>query len=184
MKRCKRLSINCTLLALCCAGASAQTLTGLTLSPTKAGVDQVIQATAEFDTGASGLTNCGARLNWGDGSTEYLKINQSKDARMTVAHRYQRPGSYRVEVAPQTKLPMFKCLGGGRTAAVDVFPAGFVEAESPCPEGWQLGQDKRARNGGFVCSAQAGTPMPSTKLACGDMTYFENTKTRRLGCML
>jgi hypothetical protein len=172
--------------------ASAQTLQGISLEPSRATVGAEVALTARFD--VSSAQNCNVRIEFGDGAQQNFVVNQAKDATMVLKHRYTKPGSYTVLVKPVTKLPALKCLGEDQQATVVVTAAAAgasakaAAAAQPaapqCPSGWTL--DKRSVNrktGAFTCRAKPGTAAPEGKLACpGELGYFENTKTGQLGC--
>jgi hypothetical protein len=175
-------------LAFAFGAAQAQTLKSVAVEPATAQPGQPVSITTEFDI-SKGL-NCNVRLNFGDGTSEDLKVNQEKDARMTVSHTYAKPGSYTVKAEPKTALPVLKCLGRSQTAAVTVAAPTPVAATTgaaagpQCPPGWTLDRRSVRRNtGAFDCRAKAGTPVPQDRLACpGILGYYENAKRGRIGC--
>ncbi|EHR69142.1 hypothetical protein BurJ1DRAFT_0244 [Burkholderiales bacterium JOSHI_001] len=188
----------CTLtatLALAAGPVLAQTVKSIKAEPAAAKAGEPVTVTAEFDTSA-GL-NCGARIHFGDGATENLKINQASDATITRQHRYAKPGSYTVMLEPKTQLPVLKCLGKNQKATLTVAAAAAAPAAVPasgpkagaaaapgCPAGWTV--DSKAANkktGAFGCKAKAGTAAPADKLACpGSLGYYENLKKGQIGC--
>jgi hypothetical protein len=181
-------------LALVAAPVVAQTVKSIKVEPATAKAGEPVTVTAEFDTSA-GL-NCGARIHFGDGATENLKINQASDATVTRQHSYNKAGSYTVMLEPKTQLPLLKCLGKNQkamltvaaaataTTAATAAPGKAVVAAVSCPTGWAV--DSKAANkktGAFGCKAKAGTAAPADKLACpGELGYYENLKKGQIGC--
>lgn len=193
----KLLCTLATTLALTLAAATpvlAQTVKAIKVEPAAAKAGEPVTVTAEFDTSA-GL-NCGARIHYGDGATENLKINQASDATVTRQHSYAKAGSYTVMLEPKTQLPLLKCLGKNQKATLTVAAAAAAPAAAvagakatataapACPSGWAV--DSKAANkktGAFGCKAKAGTAAPADKLACpGDLGYYENLKKGQIGC--
>lgn len=163
---------------------AAQTLQSVKVDPATAEPGKPVTITAAFD--ISGGLNCNVRFNFGDGASQDQKVNQEKDANLSVQHSYAKAGTYTVKVEPKTKLPALKCLGKNQEAVVKVVapaPAGAAAAPS-CPDGWKL--DKKSVNkksGAYTCTAKAGTAAPASHAACpGSLSYFENSKKGQLGC--
>jgi hypothetical protein len=184
-------------LLLTAAGAlaHAQRLEGVSVNPAKAKPGEAVNITAKFD--VSGGLNCAVRVHFGDGKTQDVKINQAKDANYQLSYRYAAPGSYTVMVEPKTALPTMKCLGDNQkaTLTVELPPPPPAPAAAPapapakasgpaCPAGWTLAaKSVNKKTGAFDCTAKPGTAAPADKLACpGQLGYYENTKTGRLGC--
>jgi hypothetical protein len=187
------------LLGLAAVAASAQRLDSVSVTPANAKPGEAVTITARFD--VSGGLNCAARVHFGDGQTQDIKINQDKDANYRLSHSYANAGTYTVKIEPKTALPTMKCLGANQEAKVTVMappppappvaaapaaaPAAPAKAGGPaCPAGWTLiAKSVNKKSGAFECSAKSGTAAPADKLACpGKLGYYENTKTGRLGC--
>lgn len=179
--------------ALVAGSASAQLVAGIGVQPGTVKAGEQATVTVQFDV-MSG-TNCGLRVHWGDGTTGDFKINQAKDVPLVVQHAWPKPGTYTLKAEGKTVGITPKC--GGRThettlvvnatapAAAAARPAGnaTMARTSPCPAGWALSKPGVGKNGGFTCTAKAGTAAPAQRPACpGDLTYFENTKRGQLGC--
>ena len=198
MKQALRLSLT-LVLALVGAAALAQRLDSVSVTPANAKPGEAVNITARFD--LSGGLNCAARVHFGDGQTKDIKINQEKDANYALSYSYAKAGTYTVKVEPKTALPTLKCLGANQEAKVTVMappppppppvaaaPAAVAtpaKASGPaCPAGWTLiAKSVNKKSGAFDCSAKAGTAAPAAKLECpGQLGYYENTKTGRLGC--
>jgi hypothetical protein len=168
------------------APLAAQTLQSVKVDPATAKPGEPVTVTASFDI-SNGL-NCNVRFDFGDGASDHQKVNQEKDANLSVTHSYAKPGTYTVKVEPKTKLPALKCLGKGQQAVVKVVapaPAGAAAAPAPsCPEGWKLNaKSVNKKSGAYTCTAKAGTAAPASHAACpGSLSYFENTKKGQLGC--
>ena len=110
------------LVALACAGgAGAQKLESLSVLPNSAAVGEPVTLTAVFN--ISGGLNCSARAHFGDGRTQDFRVNQDKDARFVLTHRYEQPGSYTVRIEPKTQLPVLRCLGDEQRANLTITPA-------------------------------------------------------------
>ena len=166
------------------APLAAQTLQSVKVDPATAEPGKPVTITAAFDI-SNGL-NCNVRINFGDGASQDQKVNQEKDANLSVQHSYAKAGSYTVKVEPKTKLPALKCLGKNQEAVVKVVapaPAGAAAAPS-CPEGWKLSaKSVNKKSGAYTCTAKAGTAAPASHAACpGSLSYFENIKKGQLGC--
>ena len=196
MKQALRLSLT-LVLALVGAAASAQRLDGVSVTPANAKPGEAVNITARFD--VSGGLNCAARVHFGDGQTKDIKINQEKDANYALSYSYAKAGIYTVKIEPKTALPTLKCLGANQETKVTVMappppppvaaaPAAAAtpaKANGPaCPAGWTLiAKSVNKKSGAFDCSAKTGTAAPAAKLECpGQLGYYENTKTGRLGC--
>jgi hypothetical protein len=176
-------------------GAQAQTLTGLSVSPEQPKVGDEVKITASFDVKDGGI-NCGVRVKISDGTAErYIKINQAKDVPMVLTHSFKKAGDYAVTVEPRSKMPTFKCSGEDRSAKVTVADAVVAKVASAapasaskpaCPEGWALdAKSVNKKSGAFACKTRPGTAAPATKLDCGgNLGYYENIKTGRIGCQL
>jgi hypothetical protein len=163
--------------------AFGQALQSLKAEPASAKPGEPVSITATFDI-SKGL-NCNVRFSFGDGATENQKVNQEKDARLTVRHSYAKPGSYTVKVEPKTALPTLKCLGSNQQTVVQVVAATAAAAAAPgCPQGWKLqARSVNKKTGAYTCSAKVGTPVPADHPACpGGLSYFENGKKGQLGC--
>jgi len=182
-----RLLIACAIV-FAAAPLAAQTLQSVKVEPATAEPGKPVTITAAFDI-SNGL-NCNVRFNFGDGASQDQKVNQEKDANLSVQHSYAKAGTYTVKVEPKTKLPALKCLGKNQEAVVKVVApapvaAAAAAAAAPgCPDGWKL--DKKSVNkktGAYTCTAKAGTAAPASHAACpGSLSYFENTKKGQLGC--
>ncbi len=194
------------LIAVCATAASAQTLTGVKVDNAAITAGGTVKATAELEV-KDGLTNCGMRINWGDGAVTDNKINQAQDAPMVASHQYTKPGTYTVMAEPKRVGSVLKCAGKNQSVnvvvaaapapaaaapvaaaapavAAAVAPMAAAKAADVCPAGWKLakpGVSKKTKS--FTCTAKANTKLPEAKVVCpGDLTYFENTKKGQLGC--
>jgi PKD domain len=174
-------------LAFAALPAAAQTLQSVKAEPASAKPGEPVTITAAFDI-SNGL-NCNVRFHFGDGASQDQKVNQEKDANLSVQHSYAKPGSYTVKVQPRIAMPAFKCLGKDQTAVVTVAapaaaPAAAGPAAPSCPAGWALqAKSVNKKTGAYTCAAKAGTAAPAARPACpGSLTYFENTKKGQLGC--
>jgi hypothetical protein len=183
------LYVLCAALSCVAPPAAAQTLTGMKAEPVNAKPGEPVVITASFD--VSGGLNCNVRFHFGDGATQDLKVNQQKDATLSVQHVYAKAGSYTVKVEPKTALPALKCLGKNQEAVVTVAaPVAAVAAAAPapagpsCPKPWALqAKSVNKKSGAFTCTAKSGTAAPSERVACpGSLSYFENVKKGQLGC--
>jgi hypothetical protein len=198
MKAMQILALAAASLAL---SVSAQTLTGVTVSPAAAKVGENVTATMNFDV-QEGKLNCAMRVSWGDGTNTDDKINQAQDVPKVLQHAYAKAGTYTITAEPKHKGSTLKCLGKNLTASVTVAapvaaapapaaapvaaaaPMAKAAAAPTCPAGWTLakpGVNKKTKS--FTCTAKANTPLPEPKVTCpGDLTYFENAKKGQLGC--
>ncbi len=191
MKTCRHalsIALLATTAALAAAPAAAQTLTSIKVEPASAQPGQPVTLTATFDV-SKGL-NCNVRVRFGDGAQENLKVNQEKDATMTLTHAYKQPGNYSIDVEPRRNLPLLGCLGESRRAQVTVAaaaaPVAAAKTAAPqfCPEGWKLAaRSVNKKTGAFQCTAKPGTAAPANRLVCsGDLNYVENLKKGEIGC--
>lgn len=191
------------------AGAvSAQTLTGVKLSAAQVKVGETVTATGELK--VEGATNCGMRMNWGDGAISENKINQAQDVPFIATHAYAKPGTYTVMAEPHRVGSSLKCNGKNQSINVTVAapvvaaapvasapvavapvakPAAAAVAAAPmakagtCPAGWKLAAPVNKKTKAFTCTAKANTKLPDVQVECpGDLTYFENGKKGQLGC--
>jgi hypothetical protein len=188
----KKLFVSCSAaaLAIACGPALAQMIKSVKADPATAKTGEAVTVTAEFDI-SQGL-NCGARVNFGDGASENLKINQQSDDRIKLQHSYAKAGNYTVMLEPKTQLPVLKCLGQSQKTQVAVTaPAPAAAAAAPaaagkpqCPAGWTLdAKSVNKKSGAFGCKAKANTAAPADKLACpGNLGYYENLKKGQIGC--
>jgi len=171
------------LLGLACGVAASQTLESVQAQPASVKPGEPVTLTAAFDI-SRGL-NCNVRFHFGDGSTQDQKVNQAKDASLSVQHAYAQPGSYTVKVEPKTALPVPKCVGKNQQTVVKVVAATAAAGAAPsCPQGWRLqATSVSKKSGAYTCTAKAGTAAPAERPACpGRLSYFENTKKGQLGC--
>lgn len=184
------IALLATAAAFAAGPAAAQTLTSIKVEPATAQPGQPVTLTAQFDI-SKGL-NCNVRVRFGDGAEENLKVNQEKDATMTLKHAYKQAGTYGIDVEPRRKLPLLGCLGDPLRAQVTVAaaavaaaaPSKTAAAAQACPEGWKLAaKSVNKKTGAFSCTAKAGTAAPATRLVCsGDLAYVENLKKGEIGC--
>lgn len=175
------------------AGTSAQTISGLTVSPS----GQNVTATVTF--ADADAPNCGLRFYWGDGQTQDIKVTDAKQNPLVLQHTYGKPGKYDLMAEGKKVTSHLKCGGANARASVTVAgaaaapvagaaPAAKAAAVKPaaaqCPEGWKLdAKSVNKKTGAYTCTAKAGTALPEKKLACtGDTGYFENAKKGQVGC--
>jgi hypothetical protein len=171
--------------------AQAQKLSGLKVEPAKAEVAQSVKATTAFEVTNNNI-NCRVRVNWGDGQSVDVNINQEKDVPLVQEHSYAKPGKYDVRVEGKGGT---KCLGEDQHAALEITPkaakaakpaasAAAVAAAPVCPKGWKLSKaGVSKKTGAFTCSAKAKTAIPEPKLTCPTgLTYFDDAKKVTLGC--
>lgn len=181
--------------AMLAAGAvSAQTISGLTVSP---GTGMSVTATVKFDQADS--PNCGLRFYWGDGQTQDIKVVDAKQNPLVLQHTYAKPGKYDLMAEGKKVTSHLKCQGANARATVTLAAAAAAPAPAPakaasapvaaqpashCPDGWKLdAKSVNKKTGAFTCTAKPGTPLPEKKLACGgDTGYFENAKKGQVGC--
>jgi hypothetical protein len=76
----KAVQILVALAAVWAGTTSAQTLTDVKVSAAQVRVGEAVQATANLEVTQG--TNCGLRINWGDGTSTDNKINQAQDVPM------------------------------------------------------------------------------------------------------
>ena len=187
------------IMAACALPAHAQTVSSVKLDTAQVAINQPVTVTVNFDV-RNDLINCGMRVNFGDGSQQDFKINQTKDVPLVVQHRYATAGDFKVTAEPKTVSPLLKCNGKNQTAMLNVQKSAPVapvavaataaglktpaKPANPCPDGWTL--DKAGVNrksGAFVCRTKPGTPAPAQTLSCsGSLGYFVNSSKGRLGC--
>lgn len=181
--------------------AHAQKMTGIALDKGQNTVGQAVKATVSLDA-PEGSANCGLMLNWGDGSTEDIKIFQKDHMPVVRQHTYAKPGNYSVTAEAKKVTSHLGCLGKKLSTSVQIVapaasptasaavsaPASVAAAPtkpaSPCPDGWKLdAKSVNKKTGAFTCTAKAGTKLPDKKLECGgDTGYFENAKKAQIGC--
>ena len=187
----KRHLLAAAVLGLVTAHADAQTLTGVRVDKPSAAVGEPVQLTAEFSVRDDAI-NCSVRVNWGDGTQKYEKVNQSKDVPLIRSHTYATPGTYLVVVKPKSDLPTLKCQGASQTASVTVAAvtpvaaaASQANAGSACPAGWVPKKGRAtSKSGAFTCvPGSHEVNWPVGRLACpGKLGYFEDARKQELGC--
>jgi hypothetical protein len=180
-------------LGLGAAPAAAQTLKSLKAEPASARPGEPVTVTLQLELGEN--PNCGMHVHFGDGKSETAKVNQAKDATISMIHVYEKPGNYKVMAEPKRVGVALKCGGKNATATVAVaapVPVAAVAASAAagrksgpsCPEGWKLAaKSVNKKTGAYQCNAKAGTAAPAARLECpGKLGYYENTKKGQLGC--
>ncbi|TSA43847.1 hypothetical protein D4R49_01885 [bacterium] len=112
--------------------ASAQELTGVRVEPQEITVGKSVQITVDFK-GPGNNATCGILLNFGDGGSEYIRIEENK-LPLRLAHTYDRVGIFPVSAEGQTKFRGFNtslaCGGPARSAAVSVRAEDFAVREA------------------------------------------------------
>jgi hypothetical protein len=127
----KAVQILVALAAVWVGTTSAQTLTDVKVSASQVKVGEAVQATANLEVTQG--TNCGMRINWGDGAMTDSKINQAKDVPMVATHRYAKPGNYTVMAEPHRVGTVLKCSGKNQKTTVAVVAAAPVAVAAPAP---------------------------------------------------
>lgn len=190
-----RLTCALSLLAISVA-TGAQTLIDAKVEPASVQPGQAVKLTANFSNPDN--PNCGVRVNWGDGQTVDLKINQAKDVPLVAQHSYAKAGTYTVMVEPKTQGITMKCVGTNQRATVAVVapppppasaPAAMTAAAKPakgpgCAAPWKLdAKSVNKKSGAYTCTAKAGTAVPAPEPQCpGALSYFHNAKRGQYGC--
>lgn len=192
------LRVSCALSILAFAAAvSAQTLIDAKVEPASVQPGQPVKLTANFSNPDN--PNCGVRVNWGDGQTVDLKINQAKDVPLIAQHSYAKAGTYTVMVEPKTQGITMKCVGTNQRATVAVVapppppaasaPAAKTAAAAPakgpgCAAPWKLdAKSVNKKSGAYTCTAKAGTAVPTPVPECpGSLSHFQNAKRGQYGC--
>ena len=189
--------------ALFSGSLSAQTLTGVKVDKAQVLINQPVKITMSFSL-QNDVTNCGMKVNFGDGNNDYVKINQAEDVPFSLNHTYAKPGTYTVTADPTKVDSLLRCNGKNKTTTVVVSasapvavaaaapgtklppPTAAPAMVNPCPEGWLLDKAGVSRTtGAFICRAKPGTAVPAQAIACPDkLGYFANSSKGRLGCQL
>ncbi len=148
----------------------------------KAGQEVKITINAEGET----PTFCGLGIEYGDGTTDEFKIDQSnKQFPVTVSKRYAKAGSYTVKASGKKVTTHLPCMGKAEAKvtveAAAAAPAPAAKAAGhACPEGYAL-KGKAGKAGDFTCAARKGAKKPEKVLECADGLEYFQTKTT-LGC--
>ena len=109
--------------------AFAQTMTSLQMDKASVQTGQAVQATIGLD---GDLTNCGMRIEWGDGTSNDLKVEKPEQKPFKTSHTYAKAGDYTVKVVGAKVTSHFRCIGKDMTAAVKVnAPAPVAAAPAP-----------------------------------------------------
>jgi hypothetical protein len=128
----KAVQILVALAAVWAGTTSAQTLTDVKVSAAQVRVGEAVQATANLEVTQG--TNCGLRINWGDGTSTDNKINQAQDVPMVASHQYAKPGNYTVMAEPKRVGSVLKCGGKNQSTSVAVVAAALpVAVAAPAP---------------------------------------------------
>ncbi len=176
----KLASLVAVLLAAPVAFAAQGGVGAITIEPAtaKAGQDVKITINAEGEA----PTFCGLHVEYGDGSADDFKIDQSnKQFPVTVAKRYAKPGIYTVKASGRKVTTHLPCTGTAEaTLTVEGAVAATKAAGPTCPEGYTL-KSKSGKGGGFTCAAQKGAKKPEKVMDCADGLEYFQTKTT-LGC--
>jgi len=173
------------------APAAAQTLKSVTIRPASVMPGEPVTVTLQLELGEN--PNCGMHVHFGDGKSETAKVNQAKDATISLIHVYEKPGNYTVMAEPKRVGVALKCGGDNATSTVAVMAPAPVaaavaaparKAGPSCPGGWKLAaRSVNKKTGAFQCTAKAGATAPAARLECpGKLRYYENTKKGQLGC--
>ncbi len=200
----KILSLSAALVA----GAQAQMLGGLTVSPPSAKVGEPVTVTANIDVLSANY--CGFIVFFGDGTSVDGVVDLNKPPPFVVSHTYAKAGQYTLSLGGRSVQSHPNCGGADKSATVTIVEAPKPVAAAPaaapspatqpakpaavaksaptaatvCPDKWKLvPKTFSAKTGAYSCSAKPGTALPADKAACaGDLTYFENVKKGQFGC--
>lgn len=189
------------------AGAHAQMLGGLTVSPPSAKVGEPVTVTANIDVISANY--CGFIVFFGDGTSVDGVVDLNKPPPFVVSHTYTKAGQYTLNLGGRSVQSHPNCGGADKSATVTIVEtpkpvaaapvaepakpataakvsatAAVATATTVCPSNWKLVPKSFVKKtGAYACSAKAGTELPSPKAVCpGDLTYFENVKKGQFGC--
>ena len=193
--RMNTVMVGVALVGLLAAGAQAQVLGTVTVSPGTAKVGEAVTVTATVDVLNSNY--CGFVVGFGDGTFVDGVSNAGKPSPFTFSHSYAKPGAYHITLGGKNVQSHPNCGGGekavdlkvaggttGKAAAPAAAPVAAGVAGAPCAAPWKLvAKSRNAKTGAYTCSAKVGTAMPSPNPSCpGDLSYFENAKKGQYGC--
>ncbi len=192
-----------SLSAVMVAGAQAQMLGGLTVSPATARVGEPVTVTANID--VTSANYCGFIVFFGDNTSVDGVVDLVKPPPFVTTHTYAKAGQYTLNLGGRSVQSHPNCGGADKSATVTIVdapkPVATVPAAAPaqsmaaakaaaptaatvCAGKWKLVPKSFVKKtGAYSCSAKPGTDLPSEKAVCpGDLTYFENAKKGQFGC--
>lgn len=165
------------------AAFAANKIEGVTVSSAgiKAGTSVTITVAGDETQGS----NCGFRINYGDGQGLDVKVVNKDQFPRTFSHTYAQPGNYTVSAEGKKVTSHLACAGGAKAtlvveaaapAAAAATPAvaaapGAAPAVKPgakpvgvCPAGYQ--GSYVATDGSYGCKPPAGAVVKSANLVC------------------
>ena len=192
-----------SLSAVMVAGAQAQMLGGLTVSPATAKVGEPVTVTANIDVISANY--CGFIVFFGDNTSVDGVVDIGKPPPFVTTHTYAKAGQYTLNLGGRSVQSHPNCGGADKSATVTIVDAPKPVATAPtvapappmtaakaaaptaatvCAGKWKLVPKSFVKKtGAYSCSAKPGTDLPSEKAVCpGDLTYFENAKKGQFGC--
>lgn len=114
------------------SSASALELTGVSIEPSEIAVGRQVQITIELK-GKGDNSSCGLMINFGDGSSEHIRIEENK-LPLKLAHTYDKTGVFSLSAEGKTLFRGFNtsitCSGSTHSAAVNVRAEDFAEKEA------------------------------------------------------
>lgn len=168
------------------AAVMAQTMTqpgninAVKIEPVTAQINQPVKITVTTE--GEPQTNCGLRINFGDGEVREIKIaSDHSQFPVTVNKTYTKAGNFVVKARGTTINMRGRCQGEAETkvtvAAATPVP---TAASANCPEGYKL-KGKVGKAGDFTCTAEKGAKKPEKVLECKEgLEYFQSKSS--LGC--
>lgn len=187
-----------SMMGLFAAGAHAQFIGGLSVSPQAAKAGEPVTVTATIDVTSNNF--CGFIVFFGDGTSVEGVSDVKTVPPYSFAHTYAKAGQYSLSMGGRHVQSHPNCTGADKTATVTITEAPkpvaaanapaaaakpvAVTAANVCPQNWKVvPKSFNAKSGAFSCSAKPGTALPAVKAVCvGELTYFENVKKGQFGC--
>lgn len=184
------LTLSASFLVGISGAAQAQVLGTISASSTAIKVGEPVTISANIDVINSNY--CGFVLGFGDGTFKDAVSDVKTPVPLVVTRAYDKPGSYHVTLGGKNVESHPNC--GGQERAVDIVVTGAVKALEPvpmaltpsnvCAPGWRLSGRLNTKTGTFTCVAKPGKAFPATQPSCrGELSYFENAKKGKYGCM-
>ena len=188
MKR--KLLIAATLTMVSSAAFAVNKIESVKVEPARirAGSSVTITVTGDETQGS----NCGLRINYGDGGGLDVKVVDKEQFPRTFTKTYASPGTYTVSAEGKKVTTHFGCIGGAKTTLVveaaaapapppatapipAPAPAATTPAPAPaakqgaraignCPAGYQASYV--AADGGFACKPPVGAVASAPNLVC------------------
>ena len=106
----------------------SQELLGIKVEPQQVGVGETVSIGIDFKPYGNN-TICGIEVNFGDGTSEYVRIEENK-LPIRLSHTYAKAGTVVIQAEGKTRFQgiytSFSCQGGSKSTAVVVRPDDYA----------------------------------------------------------